>query len=388
MNKKLLLICVYIALPFYVQSAELTCQYLHDIQEKFLNMHINLSNLNKRSIYFRSLLFSLQHRTQDQFIKALDMDKLYFTHSDVITIRWWMKHAFNQLKQKDCTFLDRIYDLYLTRVKERVQFAKSYLSSFYEINTTAHLVLDSRKRSRFYSQKKLNDFQKKYIQYQMANAIIASEKDQYKDQLKEAKEHILHYYDRLQKRVKSWAVNLSEDKKKQCYKRKKSAGKVTMCKPEMWYSIYLSSFARALDPHSSYLSKAEQEDFAINMRLALDGIGASLSAKYGRTIIEGLIPGGAADKSGKLRPKDKILAVGQTKWKMVNIFDMNLRDVVSMIRGKKGTPVYLRILRTHKKSGKKKKKVFTVRLVRSRVQLKDQAVSLYYFDRKIGNKKY
>ena len=82
------------------------------------------------------------------------------------------------------------------------------------------------------------------------------------------------------------------------------------------------------------------------------------------------------------------MAVGQTSKKMINIFDMNLRDVVQMIRGKKGTPVYLKVMRTNKKEKEKKRKIFTVRLIRDRVQLKDQAARIYYIDRKINNKKY
>ena len=370
-------------------SADLSCTYLDDIQEKFLDLHINFSSLDRKKVYFRSRMFGLQRRTQDQFIKALDMDKLYLTRADIRTIRRLMKNIFTQIKEENCSALDRIYKLYYDRVSERVQFAEKYLkNSQFSIDTTARMVLDSKRRKRPSSSKALNALQTTYIQYQMANAIIASSQDEYAEQLKEARRNVLHAYDRLHKRVKSWAVNLSDEEKKRCYNRKKSTGTVAICKPDQWYSIYLSSFARALDPHSSYLSKEAQEDFEINMRLSLDGIGASLSARYGQTMIERLIPGGAAARSGRLKPKDKILAVGQTKWKMVNIFDMSLRDIVTMIRGKRGTPVYLRILRTDKHKGKKKKRIFTVRLIRNRVQLKDQAAGLFYFDRKVKGKKY
>ena len=71
------------------------------------------------------------------------------------------------------------------------------------------------------------------------------------------------------------------------------------------------------------------------MRLSLEGIGATLSSQDGYTVVENLIPGGAAAKSGEIEPKDKIIAVaqgGSTKFEPV--IDMPLRDVVKLIRGK------------------------------------------------------
>ena len=103
-------------------------------------------------------------------------------------------------------------------------------------------------------------------------------------------------------------------------------------------SEYAESFARSLDPHTTYMPQDVLDDFQINMQLSLEGIGASLTSEDGYTIIEELIPGGAADKLGVLKPKDKIIAVKQAGGAPVSAIDMDLKDVVKMIRGKKGTP--------------------------------------------------
>ncbi len=366
-------------------SAGLECGYVHDIQDKYLSLHINFSNFDRKKKFFRTKLSYLEMRVKDQFIKSLDSEKLYFTQSDVNNIRKQLKNIFAKIKNGNCSDLDRIYDLYYKRVSERVQFVKEYLSSKFILEPTMKLNLDPRKRKRNKTLRQVNSFHKKYIQYQMANAIIASDEKEYDKQVAEAKKNILRNYNRLQKQVKSWTVNLSDREKQQCYERKKSSGKVIICKPYKWYALYLNSFAKGFDPHSGYLSQEDHEDFEINMKLSLEGIGASLSTQYGHTVIERLISGGAAARSGKLKSKDKILAVGQSSKKMINIFDMDLRDVVSMIRGGKGTPVYLKIMRVSKK---KNKKIFTVRLIRDRVHLEDQAARIFYFDRKNGNKKY
>ncbi len=370
----------------FVFGRGLECSYISDIQDRYLNLHINYSNFNRRSKNFKSKLKRLQRNVANQMIKVLDMEKMYFTTHDVASIKRWLKNIFSNLKKKDCSVFNKIYDLYYKRVSERVSFAKKYLKSFV-LGPKIKLVLDPKKRKRAKTFAELNNFQKKYLQYQMANAIVASDEEEYVDQVDDAKRNLLrNYYDRLKKRIKSWDMSLSDEEKRKCFKRKDSFGKVTICKPHKWYSIYLDSFARALDAHSGYLSHEDHEDFEINMRLSLVGIGASLRSKYGHTIIEKLISGGAAKRSGKLKSQDKILAVGQSAEKMVNIFDMDLRDIVSMIRGKKGTKVFLKILRP--KKGKTKKKKFIVRLIRDRVNLKDQAATIFYFDKKRGKKKY
>ena len=381
---KIILIWLSFVFSPFLYSLGLECDYVYDIQDKYLDLHINFSNFDRKKKKFKSKLSNLEFRVKEQFIKLLDSEKLYFTQSDVNNIRKQLRNIFTKIKNKDCSSIDRIYDIYYKRVSERVQFAEQYLKSKFILDSSVKLTLDSRKRKRRKTLRQINHFHKKYLQYQMANAIISSDKEEYKDQVAEAKENILRNYSRLQKQVKSWSVNLSEKEKRKCYQRKKSSGTVTICKPYKWYSLYLNSFAKGFDPHSGYLSQEDHEDFEINMRLSLEGIGASLSTKYGHTVIEKLIPGGAATRSGKLKSKDKILAVGQRPKKMVNIFDMDLRDVVSMIRGKKGTPVYLKIMRVSKK---KKKKIFTVRLIRDRVNLEDQAASMYYFDREKEGKK-
>ena len=115
------------------------------------------------------------------------------------------------------------------------------------------------------------------------------------------------------------------------------------------------------------------------MGLSLEGIGATLSSQDGFTIVEQLLPGGAAQQSGKIQPQDKIIAVGQFKPngdadKMENVIEMDLRDVVRRIRGPKGSKVQLTILR---KSGDGKERISLV-LTRDQIKLEDEAASLNY----------
>ena len=93
--------------------------------------------------------------------------------------------------------------------------------------------------------------------------------------------------------------------------------------------MFLSAVTMSFDPHSSYMSPESLENFIIQMRLELDGIGASLESKYGETVVRHIVPGGAADKDGRLKVDDVITGVGQgVDGEIVDITDMKLNDVV------------------------------------------------------------
>ena len=105
--------------------------------------------------------------------------------------------------------------------------------------------------------------------------------------------------------------------------------------------LYLSAIARLYDPHSTYFSAATFEDFAIQMKLQLVGIGALLGLEDDNCVVKEIVPGGPADLGRQLKPNDKIVSVAQPGQEPVEVIGMKLRKIVDMIRGQKGTQVHL-----------------------------------------------
>jgi len=105
--------------------------------------------------------------------------------------------------------------------------------------------------------------------------------------------------------------------------------------------LYLATIARLYDPHSTYFSAATFEDFAIQMKLQLVGIGALLGLEDDNCVVKEIVPGGPADLGRQLKPNDKIISVGQTGQEPIEVIGMKLRKIVDMIRGQKGTQVHL-----------------------------------------------
>jgi carboxyl-terminal processing protease len=107
---------------------------------------------------------------------------------------------------------------------------------------------------------------------------------------------------------------------------------------------YLTSLTKMYDPHSSYFSADTLEDFSIQMRLSLVGIGAVLGLDDdGYCVVREIVPGGPADLSGLIKVNDKITFVQQPGAEPVEIIGMKLRRIVEMIRGPKGSQVVLSV---------------------------------------------
>lgn len=106
---------------------------------------------------------------------------------------------------------------------------------------------------------------------------------------------------------------------------------------------YLEWLARSYDPHSDYQGPMDYEDFAMQMNLSLQGIGALLKADDDYCTIEELM-NGPAKASGKIKVGDRIVAVAQSNQPPVDIFGMPLNKAVRLIRGPKGTQVRLTML--------------------------------------------
>lgn len=322
---------------------DLQCRYLYAIESGFTQQHVLYDKMDD----------VLQAKVIDQYIKRLDATKIYLLQSDIDKIKKSMATVFEKIKNKDCSPLDEAQKVLIERVKERAEFAKKMLGKEYKFDSKVEILFDPDHKPFPKSTEEANEYLKKYVHFQISNYLATDMK------IDEAKSNVVKNWDRTVKRT----LEMKQDD---------------------IYSGYLDSFARGLDPHSSFFSKDVLEDFEIQMSLSLEGIGATLSSQDGFTVVEALVPGGAAFRSDQIQPQDKIIAVGQgEKGQMENVVEMDLRDVVRKIRGEKGTKVRLTILRKQSEG----KKRFEVTLVRDKIKLEDEAASILFMDKEVGGVK-
>ncbi len=322
-------------------AAKLECEVVPYIMKAYLQNHYEHKELTDK----------IKQQTVEQFIRTLDPSKSMLLQSDVDKIKSELPKVFATMNQGNCGLLEEHYKLLLDRTKETEAYIKSYVGKEYKLDESAEFTLNSDKRSFPKDQAEKEALLRNMVHFQMSNYLLDGSK------LEDAKKQLVHRYELITKRA-------------------------TERNGEAVLVMYMEAFAQALDPHSSYLSKDSLEDFEIQMRLSLEGIGASLSSQDGYTVIEQIIPGGGAARSGQLKPKDKIIAVAQDGKTPENIIDMDLRDVVKKIRGKKGTRVKLTILRQGDKVER-----FDVTIVRDKIDLKDQAAKITYETKNVDGKK-
>lgn len=323
-----------------IKDGRLECPVIRPIAQGFLSNHVDAKALD------------LEHegRTIEQFIKRLDPSKIYLYQSDVAEIRGLLRGIFNKLGT-DCSGIDKAHAILVKRMTESYEFAQKYLGDNFKFLENTELVFNADQRQFPKDKTEAEAQMAKFLQFQISNYLASDMK------LPQAKKQLIHRY-------------LINSKRQDELKR------------DELYSMFLDSFANGLDAHSSYLSQDSLEDFEIQMRLSLEGIGAALTWEDGYTTVESLIPGGAAEASGELKPKDKIISVAQGSGQFEQVIDMPLRDVVKLIRGKKGTQVRLTVMRESAKNTQR----LIISLKRDKISLKDEEAKIRYAKRKVNGR--
>ncbi len=338
----LLLIMLLLLLPLSAAAENLTCSRLPILMDTFLANHYAMRNVTGE----------IKTRTIDQMIKSLDPSKTLLYESDVAKLKPVLQGLFVSLQSGDCIALPQVYDLLVARARENEAIVKKILGADYRLDETVELNINVDKRPYVKTAAEKYGLLRKVVLFQIENALLTG-------------------------------VDLAEAKKQQLHRYELQTMRVVERNSTKLVTSFAEAFALALDPHTSYLSTENYEDLRIQMQLSLEGIGAILSSDNGFTVIQELIPGGGAERSGLLKPKDKIIAVAQAGEKPVDVINMDLRDVIKMIRGKKGTRVTLTILRQAERTDR-----FDVTIMRDKIDIKEQEAKITYETRTVDGKQY
>ena len=280
----------------------------------------------------------ISDRAFDLFIEALDPRKEYFYQSDVDAFRRYETKLDDLIRNGNLKIASVIADVYARRLSERLVTINELLDGSFDFDREESLITDPELLRFPASAAEARDRWRKKLKYELldmrSDDIEQAKKNAKKAAEGEAVPPTLSPEEKL-------AANVAKLRRR--YARAVRRGKDL--DNDRLLEIFMTSVTSAYDPHSTYMSPDTVEDFAMTMRLQLDGIGAQLMEKDGKTTITRIIPGGAADKHGELKPDDVLVSVGQganvPEAEMVDIIEMPLSDVVKMIRGSAGTQVTL-----------------------------------------------
>ena len=298
-----------------------------NIIRKFLRSHIS------------RLPFDDAHSAEmmRRYLRRFDPGHYYFLKSDVNEFNRFSTLLDNRIRRGNIDIAFTVFDRFLMRFRRRVEKIEEVLRKSFDMNRNETFLL-ARNEAPYPASRGEADRQfRKRLKREFLELTLGGEKE------KKARETLRRRYRSLKFRFENFS----------------RMDVVT---------AFLNAFTNSYDPHSSYMSPDDYENFNISMRLSLEGIGATLRWEDGITIITKIIPGGAASREGTLKPEDKIIAVAQGKGDWADVTNRRLIDVVKLIRGHRGSTVRLSFLRKEKGLTERR---LEVSIVRDKIILKE-----------------
>ncbi|WP_394250864.1 carboxy terminal-processing peptidase [Vibrio profundi] len=311
------------------------------VTSRFTRSHYKHFNLNDD---FSQAIFN-------RYIEMLDYNRNIFTQADIDSFKERSISLDEQLKSGNNQVAFDVYNLSMQKRFERFQYALSLLDNEIKFDVDESIELDRSEAAWPANLEEVNELWRKRVKYDALNLKLTG-----KEWL-EIQEVLEKRYNNAMKRI-------------------------TQSHNEDAFQLYMNAFAREVDPHTSYLSPRNAEQFQSEMNLSLEGIGAVLQMTDDYTVIRSLVAGGPASNSKQLGEGDRIVGVGQDGEEIVDVIGWRLDDVVQLIKGPKGTKVKLQILPDGKDA-----KSHVVTIVRDKIRLEDRAVKSEVIEqdgRKIG----
>ncbi|MEM1434998.1 MAG: carboxy terminal-processing peptidase [Pseudomonadota bacterium] len=300
-----------------------------------------LEQLRHNHYLDKSLDDSLSSRIFDKYLESLDSSRSYFFVSDVRDFESYRTKLDDALKRGNLEPAFQMFNRYQNRVIERLEFLLRRLEQPLtpaDFLTEAKLQLDRSEAPWPRSETEMNElWESRLIAAALAMKLNGKPLDEIRELLTK----------RYRNRLKQTKQTKSEDA----------------------FALYINSFASIYDPHTQYFSPRTSQNFNINMSLSLEGIGAVLRSLDDYTSIVRLVPAGPADKTGLIKPQDRILSVGQgSEGPLIDVVGWRLDDVVELIRGPKGSVVKLEVQAEDEAAAPR-----TIEITRDAVQLEEQA---------------
>ena len=320
---------------------------------------LNIVELLKRHHYNRSPLDSSRsQKNYDNYIKMLDPARIYFTSLDMESFEPLRNNFEELLNQGDLEPGFAIYRHYLGRVQAYLDYSIDALQqgvANIDFSINESLETDREKSPWAKNETELGDLWRKRLKDEVLRLKISGKQDADIEQL------LLKRYENQKKRL---AQTHSEDV----------------------FQTFINSFTQTYDPHTTYLSPDNAENFDINMSLSLEGIGAVLQSDNEHIRVVRLVPASPAEKSKQLAPADRIIGVAQDNEEMVDIIGWRLDEVVKLIRGPKGSRVRLEVIPASNPPNDQSSR--TITLVREAVRLEEQAAQKHILELEQNGKKH
>ena len=283
---------------------------------------------------------SLSSAILDRYLDTLDGNRLYFLQKDYTSFGRYRYELDERVRNGDLEPVFEIFNTFKARTEERVAYATILLAEEPDFTVDEYFQFDRSEMGWARSEEELQEIWRKRVKNDGLSLTLTGK------EWSETAELLQERYERLLRRV-------------------------TQITSDDVFETFMNAVAHTIDPHSSYLSPRNSEEYQIQMSLSYDGIGASLQLEDDYVTVINVIPGGPAYIDGQLKPSDRITAVGQgEEGDLIDVIGWRLDDVVQLIRGPGGTVVQLQVLGAGAAPGSPEQILY---LIRDKVKLEEQA---------------
>lgn len=328
--------------------------------------------LPKYHVLHQPLGDEISRRAWTNLVTFYDFDHSVFLQSDLDRFAKHELRIDDDIKGADVSFGFEVYNLYVERLKERVDFATNLLAKGewdFSVDETYRI---KRKDAPWpQTRAEAEDHWRRRMKNEVLAAKINSDLD--KEDAASRKKHV-ELTNEVDKVVSTNAVPEKVDTPEEGLIKKYRQYVAFMTEPdeEAVLQHYLSAVCRAYDPHTDYMSPDVKDDFDMEMNLSLYGIGATLSMEDGMLKIVDIVPGSPCERDGRLKEGDKIVGVQQDGGPMEDVMWQPLKKSVKKIRGPKGTKVTLQVVPKSDSTGTSRK---LIDLIRDEIKLEEYAAT-------------
>ncbi|MBX2928917.1 MAG: carboxy terminal-processing peptidase [Saprospiraceae bacterium] len=288
-----------------------------------------LTHLEQLHYHPKALNDDFSHKLYDLYLDRLDGGKRFLTQQDVAKLATFRAQLDDQVRAGNIDFFDLSVDLLNTGIKKAGGYYEEILATPFSFDQNENLELDGEKRTYAKNDAELREYWRKYLKYEVMTRV--AEKLDEQEKLGEEGEKLS--LEEIETAARAETLKTMS----QWFER------MNKVKRDDRFSYFLNTITNLFDPHTDYLAPIDKQNFNIRFSGRLEGIGARLQTDGDFTKVVEVVVGGPAWKQKDLEENDLIVKVSQGDGEPVDVAGMDINEVVSLVRGEKGTEVRLTV---------------------------------------------
>lgn len=339
-NWKILMLGVFVA----VASCSFTTKEFNDPSKDRLLIDLISYVLEKGHYDPKDLDDDFSKHVWENFIESLDPLKRYFLAEDIDDFRAYSLLIDDQIRQKDLTFFDVVYNTYLERSEATKAYYREVLSTPFDFSIQEQINTDYENLTYATSESILKEHWRKQLKYTALSNLYDLKQEQsdaremHPDSIPtdEMRELSQMSSKALEEKARQTTLSTLED----------NYDFTDDLERKDYFAIYLNAIVSEFDPHTNYFAPPDRDRFDLRMSGKLEGIGARLQKKKDYITIVEVISGGPVWRGEHLEVGDALIKVKQEdEDEAVSLVGMRVDDAVKLIKGPKGTKVTLTVKR-------------------------------------------